>query len=68
MTIITHADFIAARKEACDAGFITLTSGSIEDDNATFALAWLPLDSPDTFTQEVRDRHEANMRKIGAIK
>ena len=68
MTITTNADFIAARKEACDAGFITLTSGSIEDDNATFALAWLPLDNPDKFTQEVRDKHEANMRKIGAAK
>jgi hypothetical protein len=58
-------EYYAARKEACDAGFLTLTSGDINDDNATFALGWMPLDNPETFPMEVRERHAANMRKLG---
>lgn len=59
----SRAEFVAATKEACDAGFLTCTSGEIGADDATYALGWLPLNHPETFSEEVRQRHDENLAK-----
>lgn len=50
--------------ELCDRGLLTCTRGSPGEDGATYAVAWLPLDNPDLFSDEVRERHNANMERF----
>ncbi len=54
----------AATIELCKAGLLTCTRGKPGDNDATYALGWLPLDTPQQFTLEVRARHERNMRVL----
>lgn len=49
----------------CDRGLLTCTRGQPGDDDATYALAWLPLDEPESYPAEIRKRHERNMQKLG---
>jgi hypothetical protein len=58
-------EFAAAAKECCDAGLVTCTRGEPGADDATYALAAFPLDNPEQFPPEVRERHAANMRRLG---
>ena len=54
--------------ELCEWGLLTCTRGEPGSDGATYALAWLPLDSPEDYSQAVRDRHAKNMRRLNADK
>jgi hypothetical protein len=58
----------AAAVELCEAGLITCTSGEPGDDEATYALAWLPLDHPEHFGADVREQHAENMAKLNQDK
>ena len=55
----------AAAIELCELGLLTCTHGKPGDDDATYALAWLPLDQPECYSQTVRDRHAENLRRFG---
>jgi hypothetical protein len=33
-------------------------------DGATYALAWLPLDDPEQYSETVREQHAENMKKF----
>lgn len=54
----------AALIELCECGLLTCTHSAPGSDNATYALAWAPLDSPDAFTQAVREQHTENMQRL----
>lgn len=54
----------AALVELCAAGLLTCTRGSPGDDDATYAVAWLPLDDADRFPESVRRRHAQNMHNL----
>jgi hypothetical protein len=45
----------------CDRGFLTCTRGTPGGAGATYALGWEPLDDPDEYPQEVRERHTRNL-------
>jgi hypothetical protein len=51
----------------CEEGLITCTSGRPGDKNATYALAWLPLNDPERYPPEIRARHEQNIRRLGVL-
>lgn len=57
-------DFRTAMIELCESGLLTCTRGRPGDDDATYAFSWLPLDNPEQFPEEVRERYAANMRAI----
>jgi len=50
--------------ECCDASLVTCTTGVPGLPGATYAIAWLPLQNPESFTPEVRERHAANMLRF----
>lgn len=54
----------AALVELCERGLITCTRGNPGDDDATYALAWMPLDNPEEYSADVRARHSANMASL----
>gem|GEM_PF-4958260 len=58
------ADWQACLIELCDSGLITCTNGQPGSSTATYALAWLPLDSAEDFTQAVRELHTENMQRF----
>jgi len=51
--------------ELCRRGVITCTRGNPGDDDATYALGWLPLDNPERYADAVREQHARNMRALG---
>jgi hypothetical protein len=61
---MNEAEYVAAVKECCDSGLVTCTRGEPGQDGATYALAWLPLDNPESFPAEVQQRHAANMVRL----
>jgi len=61
---MNEEEYIASVKECCERGLITCTRGEPGDDGATYALAWLPLDNPERFPPDVRERHAANMARL----
>lgn len=61
---MTEAEFRIAIAELCDRGLVTCTSGTPGDDDATYALAWLPLDDPEKYPSHVRELHSCNMRAL----
>jgi len=61
---MTEAEFCAGINELCASGLITCTRGQPGADDARYAIALFPLDNPEQFSQEVRDRHAANMLRI----
>jgi hypothetical protein len=48
----------------CERGLLTCTRGRPGDDDATYALGWLPLDDADTYPEEIRHRHSKNMLRL----
>lgn len=61
---LSESEFKAAVVELCERGLLTCTRGQPGEDGATYAVAWLPLDHPDHFPADVRDRHAQNMRRL----
>lgn len=61
---MSAAQFTESVKECCERGLITCTRGEPGTEGATYALAWLPLDNPESFPPEVRERHAANMVRL----
>ena len=58
------SDLALGLRQACAAGVLTCTRGKPGEPGATYALAWLPLDRPEQFTQAVRDQHEKNRQQL----
>jgi len=54
--------------ELCECGLLTCTRGDPGSVDATYALAWLPLDNPEDYSQSVRNQHAENMRRLNADK
>lgn len=50
--------------ELCGCGLITCTRGRPGDENATYVLAWLPLDNPERYPEGVRRHHSQNMLRL----
>ena len=46
--------------ELCKRGLLTCTSGRPGEADATYALAWLPLDNAEAFSPTVRELHAEN--------
>lgn len=61
---LSPAQFRQAMQTLCDRGLLTCTRGRPGDDNATYALAWLPLDDGDSYPAEVREHHHRNMLRL----
>ena len=53
-----------AAVELCQAGILTCTRGDPGEPGATYALAWIPLDDPDQYPSEIRDRNAANLSRL----
>jgi hypothetical protein len=54
----------AAAVELCARGLLTCTKGRPGEPAAEYALAWLPLDEPESYPEVIRERHAANMRRF----
>jgi len=52
--------------ELCQCGLLTCTRGEPGSVGATYAVAWLPLDNPEGYSQAVRDQHAENMQRLNA--
>ena len=65
---LTHQELQAAAVELCAAGFLTATQGEPGEPGTTYAVAWLPLDRPEQFSERVRRRHASNMAKLNGTK
>jgi len=50
--------------QLCKKGLLTCTHGQPGDDDATYAVAWLPLDNPEQYAAEIQERHRRNMEKF----
>ena len=50
--------------DLCKRGLLSCTRGKLGEPNTTYALGWLPLDRPETFTETVQLRHKENMRRL----
>jgi hypothetical protein len=61
---MTVDEFRAAMTELCDRGLITCTGGEPGDDDATYALAWMPLDNPERYPPNIRELHSRNMQAL----
>ena len=61
---MTKSEFKAGMAELCERGLLTCTHGRPGDDDATYALGWLPLADPAQFPAGIRERHAANMLKL----
>ncbi len=53
-----------AAVQLCNKGLLTCTHGQPGDDDATYAVAWLPLDNPEQFSEEIQERHRRNMKRF----
>jgi len=49
--------------ELCESGLLTCTNGQPGSSNATYALAWFPLDGPENFPRHIQKRHAENLRR-----
>ena len=61
---LTRQELQQAAVELCAAGFLTATQGEPGEPGTTYAVAWLPLDRPEQFSERVRRRHASNMAKL----
>lgn len=61
---MTRTQFRRAMAELCERGLVTCTHGRPGDDDATYALTWLPLADPESFPEHVRRRHAENMLRL----
>lgn len=64
-SMTSGGDLGEALRELCRRGLLTCTSGVPGETGATYALGWVPLNDPDSYSQEVRRRHSRNMRALG---
>lgn len=61
---MTVDQFRAAMTDLCERGLITCTHGRPGDDDATYALAWIPLDNPENYSPHIRELHAQNMAAL----
>lgn len=61
---MTRGQYRRAMAKLCGHGLLTCTRGRPGDDDATYALAWLPLDDPERYPEEVRKLHARNMARL----
>ncbi len=67
MVALAQMPFALRRRaliELCTKGLLTCTAGKPGDEDATYAIAWLPLDHPDRYPDDVRRRHAENMLRL----
>ena len=62
---MTETELLKSIQELCRQGLITCTRGEPGDDEATYALSWLPLDNPELYPPEARNLHARNLRRFG---
>ena len=63
--VFKRGELQSALIELCECGLLTCTRGEPGSDGATYAVAWFQLDNPEDFPTAVRERHAANMRRLG---
>jgi hypothetical protein len=61
---LTDDDLRAGLVDLCERGLLTCTTGKPGEPGATYALAWLPLDRPERFSKDVRERHQENKKRL----
>jgi hypothetical protein len=61
---MSREEYIEGVKDCCERGLLTCTRGEPGAEGSTYALAWLPLDNPESFPPEVQERHAANMVRL----
>lgn len=61
---LSASELRAALVELCERGLLTCTRGEPGSDDATYAVAWLPLDDPEQYSEAVREQHAENMKKF----
>ena len=61
---MSDAELREGAVELCERGLLTCTNGKPGEDGATYAVAWLPLNNPEQYKKEVRERHNQNMKKF----
>lgn len=61
---MSESEFRDSITELCVRGLLTCTRGNPGDQDATYALAWLPLDDPENYPADVRQKHAENMRQL----
>ena len=67
LTAVARMPFAQRRRaliELCARGLLTCTRGRPGDEDATYALGWVPLDAPERYPAEIQRRHEENMRRL----
>ena len=65
---LANSELRESLRELCRRGLLTCTRGRPGDANATYALAWLPLDGPEQYPLKVRERHARNMRILERVR
>lgn len=53
--------------QLCGRGLLTCTRGKPGRDGARYALPWLPLDDPQSYSARVRRLHAKNMKRFAAV-
>ena len=61
---LTADEVRAAAIELCARGLLTCTHGQPGEDDATYAMAWLPLDDAHLYPASVRELHALNMQAL----
>lgn len=61
---MTESEIRVAVIEPRDRGVFTCTHGQPGDDDANYALAWIPLSKPERHTEHVRARHARNVQAL----
>lgn len=57
----------AVLMDLCERGLLTCTRGRPGEAKAQYALAWEPLDRPERYSPEVKQRHQSNMKAWGQL-
>lgn len=65
---LTGAEMRSALIELCRRGLVTCTQGEPGEEGSTYAVAWLPLDNPDRYSQAVRQHHRRNMERFAWLR
>jgi hypothetical protein len=62
-TGMTTTEFLEGYHELVQMGLVTETVPETDTEGPSFALAFWPLDNPETFPESVRQKHAENMAK-----